>query len=65
VTAAALVIAALLVVAVGVQVWYARSILKTGVEVGNATKVVWGLNIGLLLVLLVGLTWFLFVRGAS
>lgn len=52
---ALLVIAALLLVAVGVQVSYARSYAASA---NTATKVVWGVNIALLVAVLVGLVWY-------
>jgi hypothetical protein len=58
-------IAALLVAAVAVQVWYARSIVRSGVVVNRATKVVWIANIALLLGVLGFLTWFMLAQGGS
>jgi hypothetical protein len=59
---ALLVIAALLLVAVGVQVTYARSYATNATM---ATKVVWGVNIALLVALLVGLVWYAFRPGVN
>lgn len=59
---ALLVIAVLLLVAVGVQVTYARSYAANAT---TATKVVWGVNIALLIALLFGLVWYVFRPGVS
>jgi hypothetical protein len=60
---ALLVIATLVLVAIGVQVAYARA------YAGNATtttKVVWGVNIALLVALVAGLVWYVMLGpGAS
>lgn len=57
-----LVIAALLLVAIGVQIVYARAYAANATR---STKVVWGVNIGLLTVVLVGLVWFVFTQGVQ
>jgi hypothetical protein len=58
-------IAALLVAAIAVQIWYARSILKSGVEVNVATKVIWVVNVVLLLGVLGFLTWYMVPAGGA
>jgi len=47
------VVALLLAVAIGVQVWYLRALTKAGVEINRSTKVISYLNIGLLASLLI------------
>jgi hypothetical protein len=58
---ALLFIAALLLGMIGFQVVYARTYAT---NVTLATKVVWGINIGLLTALVVGLLWFALGPGA-
>lgn len=59
---ALLIVAALLLVAIWVQVTYARAY---SANVNGATKVIWGVNIGLLVALLIGLVWFAMGPGVS
>jgi len=59
---ALLVIAALLFVAIVVQVSYARAYAANA---NRPTKVLWGVNIGLLVALLIGLVWFAMSPGGN
>jgi len=54
---------ALVLVAIGVQLYYLRGLQKAGVEVGTATKVVSYVNIGLLLAVVAGLAAFALNAG--
>ena len=63
VTLAYLAIVALLGAAIVIQVWYARSILRSGVVVNNVTKAVWAANIVLLTAVLGFLAWFMLAGG--
>lgn len=58
-TAAFVVIAALLLVAIAVQVRYALVFLRSDAEVTLATKVVWGFNIAILVGVLVVLAVYM------
>jgi hypothetical protein len=51
-----------LLVSIGVQVAYARAYAANAT---TGTKVVWGVNIGLLVAVLIGLTWFVFGPGVK
>lgn len=57
-TFALIAIAALLCVALGVQVYYARAYAT---HATRAVKIVWGVNMGLLVVLIVGVVAYAFV----
>ena len=59
---ALLLIAALLLGIIGFLVFYAKTYAANA---NRMTKVVWGINIGLLAVLLVGLVWYALGPGAS
>lgn len=54
-----------ILVTLGVQIWYARSFTKAGVDVGIAAKIVWGVNIALLLGLAGAFTYILYLSIAS
>lgn len=57
-----LIMAAVLLATVGFQAAYAKTYAANA---NLSTKVVWGINIGLLLLLSAGLVWYAFGSGAS
>ena len=56
-------LALLLLVAIGIQVRYAQAFVRSGVDVGIATKIVWVFNLVLLTAVAVGLAVYALQGG--